>query len=157
MSPSNALIYRTEPSIIERDDINLDYMHARYYLPYVGRFLSVDKGRFDPLEPQSWNRYSYTTNAPLNYTDPNGREKLRFELTTAIPFRTVTVPTLSGVTRFHGDLGRNTYRTKQTFVVETDSSQQSNGNPIFAQKNAAGVTRRSIREATSLRRLFSHR
>ncbi|MGH2543486.1 MAG: hypothetical protein ACRDIB_11835, partial [Ardenticatenaceae bacterium] len=26
----------------------------------------------DPAEPQSYNRYSYVLNAPLNFTDPSG-------------------------------------------------------------------------------------
>ena len=54
----------------------LDYMHARYYNAAMGRFLSVD-----PVldvkealhEPQLWNRYSYVTNNPLKFTDPDGR------------------------------------------------------------------------------------
>jgi RHS repeat-associated protein len=54
----------------------VDYMHARYYAPGWGRFLSVD-----PVldikealhEPQLWNRYSYVTNNPLKFTDPDGR------------------------------------------------------------------------------------
>jgi RHS repeat-associated protein len=59
----------------ERDDINLDYMHARYYLPYAGRFLSVDPGRdWDSQQPQSWNMYTYVRNNPANATDPQGRE-----------------------------------------------------------------------------------
>jgi RHS repeat-associated protein len=59
----------------ERDDINLDYMHARYYLPYAGRFLSVDPTwvSADLGKPQSWNRYSYVLNSPMTYTDPDGR------------------------------------------------------------------------------------
>lgn len=55
----------------------IDYMHARYYDPGVGRFLSVD-----PVldiekalrEPQRWNRYSYVINSPLRYADRDGRE-----------------------------------------------------------------------------------
>lgn len=54
----------------------LDYMHARYYDPNLGRFLSVDP-EFD-LEkmlgnPQMWNRYTYVTDNPLRYVDPTGR------------------------------------------------------------------------------------
>jgi RHS repeat-associated protein len=52
----------------------LDYMHARYYDPNLGRFLSVDPGRdWDPGTPQSWNSYAYTRNNPVNAVDPDGR------------------------------------------------------------------------------------
>jgi RHS repeat-associated protein len=58
----------------ERDDVNLDYMHARYYVPFAGRFLSVDPGRdWDLREPQSWNMYAYVRNNPVNNTDPDGK------------------------------------------------------------------------------------
>lgn len=58
----------------ERDAGSLDYMHARYYAPKWGRFLSVDPGGFGPRKPQSWNRYEYVMNNPINNNDPNGRE-----------------------------------------------------------------------------------
>jgi RHS repeat-associated protein len=58
----------------ERDATNLDYMHARSYLPWTGRFLSVDPGGFDPSQPQSWNRYAYVLNNPVGKIDPNGRD-----------------------------------------------------------------------------------
>jgi RHS repeat-associated protein len=55
----------------------LDYMHARYYDPNLGRFLSVDPvfdlKRASP-NPQMWNRYAYVVNNPLRYNDPTGRE-----------------------------------------------------------------------------------
>ncbi|MDP9178990.1 MAG: hypothetical protein M3O61_15030 [Gemmatimonadota bacterium] len=58
----------------ERDSPTLDYMHARYYNPSMGRFLSVDPGKdWDPQRPQSWNMYSYVRNNPINSTDPTGR------------------------------------------------------------------------------------
>jgi RHS repeat-associated protein len=55
----------------------IDYMHARYYDPNGGRFLSVD-----PVidvkralgSPQRWNRYGYVVNNPINKVDPDGRE-----------------------------------------------------------------------------------
>ena len=56
------------------DSANLDYMHARYYTPGGGRFLSVDPGKdWDPAKPQSWNMYAYVRNNPINSTDPTGR------------------------------------------------------------------------------------
>jgi RHS repeat-associated protein len=59
------------------DGLNdLDYMHARHYSPYLGRFLSVDPVLADghAIEsPQGWNRYSYVENNPVTATDPDGR------------------------------------------------------------------------------------
>ena len=52
----------------------IDYMHARYYGPSTGRFLSVDPGGdVDLHQPQSWNKYTYVRNNPINNTDPTGR------------------------------------------------------------------------------------
>lgn len=51
------------------DDI--DYLHARFYSPVMGRFLSVDpKPSSDPFELP--NRYAYSRNNPLNLIDPTG-------------------------------------------------------------------------------------
>jgi RHS repeat-associated protein len=59
---------------IGRENTNyLDYMHARYYEPNWGRFLSVDPVFGVPTRPQSWNRYSYVLNSPLGNIDPTGR------------------------------------------------------------------------------------
>ena len=53
----------------------IDYMHARNYDPNLGRFLSVDPtwASADPGTPQSWNRYSYVWNNPINANDPTGK------------------------------------------------------------------------------------
>lgn len=53
---------------------DLDYMHARYYNPQIGRFLSLDPAAAMPRLPQSWNRYTYALNDPLLLVDPDGRE-----------------------------------------------------------------------------------
>jgi RHS repeat-associated protein len=59
----------------ERDsETNMDFAQARYYENQQGRFSSTDplaaSGR--PGNPQTWNRYSYTLNNPLRFTDPVG-------------------------------------------------------------------------------------
>lgn len=57
----------------ERDRDRVDYMHARYYAPEWGRFLSVDPGGdVDIHQPQSWNKYTYVRNNPINNVDPTG-------------------------------------------------------------------------------------
>jgi RHS repeat-associated protein len=69
-------------TLLENTDY-LDYMHARYYNPNLGRFLSVDPAmdlkKTLPI-PQRWNRYSYTANNPVRYVDPDGKEAIPGEL-----------------------------------------------------------------------------
>lgn len=59
----------------ERDvESGLDYFLSRYYSSTQGRFTSADplqaSGR--ATQPQSWNRYAYVLNNPLQLTDPAG-------------------------------------------------------------------------------------
>ena len=54
---------------------DLDYMHARYCSPYLGRFQQVDpvlRLRRASHDPQQWNRYSYARNNPVVHVDPTG-------------------------------------------------------------------------------------
>ncbi len=56
----------------------LDYADQRYYVNNFGRFMSPDPYRAtatspsDPVNPMSWNRYSYVTGDPVNKVDPGG-------------------------------------------------------------------------------------
>jgi RHS repeat-associated protein len=73
----------------ERDtESGLDYFVARYYGSNLGRFMTPD-----PLlttlrseNPQTLNRYAYTLNNPLRYTDPTGayEEDVHEQLTTVL-------------------------------------------------------------------------
>jgi hypothetical protein len=47
-------------------------MNARFFVPGIGRFASADTIVPDPTNPQQYNRYSYTLNNPLRYSDPTG-------------------------------------------------------------------------------------
>ncbi len=52
-------------------ETGLQYLHARYYDPKLGRFLSPDT--WDPTMPGvDINRYAYAGNDPVNASDPNG-------------------------------------------------------------------------------------
>ena len=56
----------------------LDYANNRYYSNAYGRFMTPDPYRAiatsssDPASPQSWNRYSYVEDDPVNANDPRG-------------------------------------------------------------------------------------
>jgi RHS repeat-associated protein len=59
----------------------LDYMHARYYSPIWGRFLSIDPvldASSAMRNPQGWNRYSYARSQPTMFLDPDGRLALHW-------------------------------------------------------------------------------
>jgi RHS repeat-associated protein len=50
---------------------------AREYHPGSSRWISPDPAGMaavDPTNPQSWNRYAYVNNSPLNLVDPTGLE-----------------------------------------------------------------------------------
>jgi len=56
-----------------------DYMHARFYDPGAGRLLSIDRAGGDPYFPQTWNRYAYARNNPLNRVDLDGNADTWFQ------------------------------------------------------------------------------
>jgi RHS repeat-associated protein len=56
------------------DETQLDFAEARMYQNKHGRFTAVDPlmASLSPLNPQTFNRYSYVHNNPINDTDPSG-------------------------------------------------------------------------------------
>jgi RHS repeat-associated protein len=60
-------------------DYNLDlhYFGARYYTADFPRFVSPDPVSGRLTNPISWNRYLYCANDPINYIDPDGRQRTR--------------------------------------------------------------------------------
>jgi RHS repeat-associated protein len=57
-----------------RDGTGLDYADQRYYSSQSGRFPTPDPymASGGPDDPQSWNRYAYAQNDPINFNDPSG-------------------------------------------------------------------------------------
>jgi len=56
----------------EMAGLGIYHYNARFYSPKLGRFLSADTIVPSYANPQSLNRFSYTVNNPLRYTDPTG-------------------------------------------------------------------------------------
>lgn len=54
------------------DQLGLVHMNGRVYDPLLGRFISADPFIQTPENGQSYNRYSYVWNDPVNMTDPTG-------------------------------------------------------------------------------------
>lgn len=54
------------------DEVALINMNGRLYDPALSRFVSADPYLQAPRNLQSYNRYSYTSNAPLSRIDPSG-------------------------------------------------------------------------------------
>jgi RHS repeat-associated protein len=59
------------------DEVALINMNAREYDPIIARFISPDSIIPGALSSQAYNRYTYTNNNPLSYTDPSGHWSLR--------------------------------------------------------------------------------
>ncbi|MCB9431195.1 MAG: RHS repeat-associated core domain-containing protein [Ardenticatenaceae bacterium] len=74
--------YRTTPTqtLTDRDftgqrenrELGLIYYQARFYHPSIGRFISPDTIVPDPVNPQQLNRYTYSLNSPIRFSDPTG-------------------------------------------------------------------------------------
>ncbi len=60
----------------ERDsESNLDHTWFRQYSSQLGRWMHPDPAGLaavDPTNPESWNRYAYVSDDPLDYIDPYG-------------------------------------------------------------------------------------
>ena len=80
---------------MERDLASSDlYDHARYMGGKLSRFKSPDQLGGNVGDPQSWNRYSYARNNPLNVVDPDGRAGLgtvAYTLSQTVPLITSTL------------------------------------------------------------------
>ena len=61
----------------ERDtETQNDYFGARFHQSNLGRFMSPDPkaASGNRINPQTWNRYTYTLNNPLKFFDPDGMD-----------------------------------------------------------------------------------
>ncbi len=74
---SNGLTSPTTRGFTSQEEIAtfcLVNLNARIYDPTIGRFMAADSMIPDPYDGQSYNRYSYTDNRPLSFTDTTGHD-----------------------------------------------------------------------------------
>jgi RHS repeat-associated protein len=57
------------------DETGLVYLHARYYAPGSGQFLSGDPIEGKVTDARSWNRYGYVSGNPILLKDPGGTKE----------------------------------------------------------------------------------
>jgi RHS repeat-associated protein len=57
----------------QTDQTGMVYLRARYYNPYLNQFIQRDTIVPNPRIPADWNKYTYTRDNPVNYTDPTGK------------------------------------------------------------------------------------
>ena len=129
---------RQRYGLTERDEATgLEHTWWRKYDNTAGRWTSPDpyKGSIKLRNPQSFNRYTYVNNDPLNFLDPSGLYQVCIYSGEVITYRypggrTVTVvkanPTVcfeiggrsSGRTGLNFDIGRNAREIKEAFYKE---------------------------------------
>ncbi len=106
-------------------------MNARYYMPLVGRFISADTIVPEPSNPQSFNRYSYSLNNPVNYIDPSGHCVL------LPPFDTAACAIAAGASVSAGTVAGIAAAATALTVVVTDAVSPD-FNPIADLANLIG-------------------
>ena len=78
--PSNARTRKGFTGHEMVDGAGIVHMQGRIYDPRLGRFLQADPIVQDPLNAQSYNRYTYVFNNPLSLIDPSGYRSLSANL-----------------------------------------------------------------------------
>ena len=64
--------YMDDPSTQGAEGFGLMFYNARWYDPLTGRMIQADS--IVPNDMQGLDRYLYTANNPVRYTDPSGHE-----------------------------------------------------------------------------------
>jgi len=130
----------------------LDYMHARFYNPNMGRFLSVDRDRLWHTDrPESWNRYMYARDNPLTRIDPDGLRDVYVAIWEAkapyiigngsvghaAAFETSGKAIMSQFPEPHGMKGKNTRLNYQDTVEKEGGRLPDSVYKVFVRDDAA--------------------
>jgi|GEM_PF-6277855 len=108
------------------------YYDVRYYNPLLRRFTQADTEIPNVYNPQALNRYSYTQNNPLKYTDPSGHF---IQIPAAITGAAGVMGTAIGIGAITGGL---TGYVKYTFTVPQEQKSTQMRNAYIATGVGAG-------------------
>ena len=124
-------------------ETGLQYLHARYYDPKLGRFLSPDT--WDPTLPGvDINRYAYAGNDPVNARDPSGHGWMEDANPNEPGWQGYSVGGSALSSTKEGAL--NFYNRDKTEQAMNQSCGGSCGGP-FAQGPLAGASTRKLANA----------
>jgi RHS repeat-associated protein len=73
--PNDLITSVTTRGFTDQEELSiagLVHLNGRIYDTLVGRMMSADPTVPNPLDQQTYNRYSYVSNDPLTFTDPSG-------------------------------------------------------------------------------------
>lgn len=113
------------------ESVGLIDMNGRVFDPTVARFVSADPNVPDPFDTQSFNRYSYVDNDPLNWVDPSG-----YDLETWNQLTPYTSPPTPGP---NGPTSTTTYGCPCT-PVSTDMYAENSGSASWSWSSASTDT-----------------
>ena len=103
-------------------ETGLYYLRARYYDPYIGRFISEDSYWGEDDNPLSLNRYTYAHNDPIQYLDPTGYKVIK---------KGAEGDGVVAIQEMLKDLGYNTGKADGKFGAKTEAAllkfQKDNG------------------------------
>ena len=72
---------------------SFSYHSPRSNDPYLNRFIQPDTLITNAANPQSWNRYGYVLNNPINFNDPSGHKECDDQFGCENPPRPIPLPT----------------------------------------------------------------
>ena len=124
----------------ERDaESGLDYRGARYYAPWLGRWLSPDPdgldsdGRAPPLGADGPNPYWYARGNPVTLADPTGRQAV------AAPHKRADIGPIAALQRAAAELGLAEAAAPAAAAAETTAAAAPAAAPVLTGSAVAGA------------------
>ena len=122
----------------------LDYFGARYYSAAHGRFTSADPlmASARATSPQSWNRYSYVLNKPMNLIDPNGLAAVS-NCGCSAEFHQCSGGGIENDPTYGGDMNldpQGNVRAYNEFIAQANAPEEEPQNSVASQEHEGAPT-----------------
>ena len=134
---TNAIRYAGE---FYDEETGLYYLRARYYNPYIGRFISEDSYWGEDTNPLSLNLYVYCYNDPIQFVDPTGHWGVLGSITKAVT---------SAVTSAIKSIGSSGSSSSSKSSSSSSSSSKSSGSSNIAIGSSGSSSRSKSSSSSS--------